>query len=230
MFCICSSKRRSFLFVDKGVNLSQYKSTGCPRDSSKTLARYLTEEDYELIRSCKPSTKNQSYRIPLIYDWKNSNRSKCINNTAAPYFWEGYAKEKKQCVNGSPFMIANKTPIKRGCQIAAVFPESPSDMFYNNINWTSCHDKHPYICLVNSDSVMESISKCEHVTTTTIDGQHVTSTTTHDQALVILVGITAPLICLISLAVFLFCYFRSKKKKKQEVIEDNNQNEEAHYK
>ena len=224
MSCLCFSERRSFMFFDKALNLSQYRKQGCSDVGNP--AKSLTKDDYELIRRCNPSTKNRSYRIHLIYDWKNSNRSMCINNTAAPYFWGGSGKRNRRCVDGKPLMIVNNTPAMPGCHVPAVFPGSSSDFFYNNIGWTPCWECHSYICSTNENSNVTGIPRCD-------DNAEATAKQNNQQAngqtVAISIGTAASLLSFIILIAFLICKYLSKKRRKG-TIRDNNQQEESHCK
>ena len=222
MSCLCSLNDKSFVFVNDSLTYGQFRNNGCMNKSTEHVTN-LTEEDYEIILGCKPTTQ-RGHRILLLFNWLTNNKPNCTLNMEKPYYWGSMPREKRICVSGMPLTSANDRPSNRKCQVATIFPGSFMDPF-DNISWTWCVEKHPYICRQTGPPTIE-IPECERVMTPTTN----TNQQEENSILpVIAAGASAGVFCVILLGLILYCYCSKKRKKRFEEA-SNTLHQDVQYK
>ena len=213
MSCLCSLNDKRFVFVNDSLTYGQFRDKGCMNKSTEHVTN-LTEEDYEVIFSCKPTTQ-RGHRILLLFNWIDNKTPNCTLNMEKPYYWGSLNRKNRTCVSGMPLTSANDRPSDRKCQVATIFPGYSVDPFYN-MNWTWCNEKHPYICRQTGPPTTV-IPECERVMTPTTN----TNQPEENSILpVIAAGAGAGVFWIILLGLILYCYCAKKRKKR--FVEANN--------
>ena len=213
MSCMCSLNDKSFVFVNDSLTYGQFRDKGCMNKSTEHVTN-LTEEDYEIILGCKPTTQ-RGHRILLIFNWLTNETPNCTLNMEKPYYWGSMPRQNRTCVSGMPLTSANDRPSNRKCQVATIFPGYCMDPLYN-MNWTRCNETHPYICRQTGPPTTV-IPECERVMTPT------TNTNQQEENSIlpgIATGVAVAVFSFILIGLILYCYCSKKRKKR--FVESSN--------